>query len=57
MSARKSSRSAKNKLPASTPTPPPPPIDIAALLMVGEERVHLQPDENDNASFMAEPIE
>ncbi|MBV7535766.1 hypothetical protein KW842_08315 [Duganella sp. sic0402] len=57
MSARKSSRSVKHKFPATTPTPPPPPIDIEAMLMVGEERVPLQPDENDNVSFMAERIE
>lgn len=41
------------------PKPPPPPvaIDLDALLSIGEERVVVDPDENDNASFMAEIID
>ena len=39
------------------PPPPRPTIDIDALLMVGEERVHIVYEEDDNVTFMAEVID
>jgi hypothetical protein len=56
MSTRKSSRPEK-KPPAKPPTPPAAAVDIDAMLMVGEERVHIDCEEDDNLSFMAEQID
>lgn len=41
------------------PAGPPPPyrIDIEALLRVGDERVHIVCEEDDNIAFMAEVID
>ena len=36
---------------------PPGGIDIEAMLMIGEERVIIAHDENDNVNFMAEVID
>lgn len=41
--------------------PVPPPLthnaEIEALLMIGEERMHIDHEENDNIGFMAEVID
>lgn len=37
--------------------PPPGALDIEALLMIGEERVIIDHEENDNVDFMAEVID
>ena len=47
-------RPKKNK--AAVPLPPGG-IDIEAMLMIGEERVIIDHDENDNVNFMAEVID
>jgi hypothetical protein len=47
-------RQKKNKAPVPLP---PGGIDIEALLMIGEERVIIDHDENDNVCFMAEIID
>lgn len=41
------------------PMPPAPParIDLDVLLSIGDERVVVDPEENDNVSFMAEIID
>ena len=39
------------------PPPTPPAIDIEALLMIGEERVHIDCERDDNITFMAEQID
>lgn len=58
MSTRKKSaeppRQGKNR-PADTP--PPPTIDLDAMLMIGEERVHIACRDDDNTTFMAELID
>jgi hypothetical protein len=55
MSTRKSSR--PEKKPPAKPPPPAAAVDIDAMLMVGEERVHIDCEEDDNLSFMAEQID
>nr|WP_315256400.1 hypothetical protein [uncultured Duganella sp.] len=58
MSTRKKSAEPPPQPKASQPAPPAPPrIDIDAMLMVGEERVHIDGEENDNITFMAEQID
>jgi hypothetical protein len=56
MSGRK--KTAGLPRPAKQKTPPAPVvIDLDALLSIGDERVVVDPEENDNASFMAEIID
>ena len=62
MSTRKKSAEPPQQpkaLPSALPTQPPPPpaIDIDAMLMIGEERVHIDCEEDDNITFMAEQID
>lgn len=42
---------------AEPPQRVPVAIDIEALLSIGEERIVIDDEENDNASFMAELID
>jgi hypothetical protein len=37
--------------------PSPVPLDIEAMLMVGEERILIMSEEDDNITFMAELID
>ncbi|RZT09174.1 hypothetical protein SAMN05216319_2404 [Duganella sp. CF402] len=46
----------QKKIKVTVPLPPGG-IDIEALLMIGEERVIIDHDENDNVNFMAEVID
>lgn len=61
MSTRKKSAEPPRqpKLPAAPAAPAPAPgaLDLDAMLMIGEERVHIDCEEDDNITFMAEPIE
>jgi hypothetical protein len=43
--------------PAGPPPVPIVPIDIEALLKVGEERILIMSEEDDNTTFMAEVID
>jgi len=54
MSTRKSPR--PEKKPPAKPAHPCS-VDIDAVLMIGEERVHIDCEEDDNITFMAEQIE
>jgi hypothetical protein len=54
--SRKSSHVFQKKNKAPVPLPPGG-IDIEALLMIGEERMVIDHDENDNVNFMAEVID
>ncbi|SDF38829.1 MULTISPECIES: hypothetical protein [unclassified Duganella] len=61
MSTRKKS-TAPRQPPKSKPGMPPvqpaaPAIDVDAMLMVGEERVHIDCEQDDNVTFMAEQID
>ena len=58
MSTRKKSAEPRPQ-PKGKQRPPaaPPAIDIDALLMIGEERVHIDCDCDDNITFMAEQID
>ncbi|NVM77754.1 hypothetical protein FHW83_003577 [Duganella sp. SG902] len=57
MSTRKKNTDpACDKHPKALP-PPPGALDIEALLMIGEERVIIDHEENDNVDFMAEVID
>lgn len=57
MSARKKSTAPPRQHKAAPPPPPPAAIDLDALLTIGEERVHIDGEDDDNAAFMAEPID
>lgn len=41
----------------SKPNPAVRPLDLAAMLMIGDEHVVISSEENDNISFMAEFID
>ncbi|MYM37384.1 hypothetical protein GTP38_23940 [Duganella sp. FT94W] len=58
MSTRKKSAEPPRQPNATPPPPPgPPAIDVEAMLMIGEERVHIDCEEDDNIIFMAERID
>ncbi|SHM41713.1 hypothetical protein SAMN05192549_101539 [Duganella sacchari] len=52
-----SSKKKKAKPPEPRPELPPPRIDLDALLMIGDERIVIDREENDNVGFMAELID
>ncbi|MYN28744.1 hypothetical protein [Duganella levis] len=54
---KKNAEPPRHNKPKQVESPPPPTIDIDALLMVGEERVHIVYEEDDNIAFMTEVID
>ncbi|MYM73232.1 hypothetical protein GTP56_13630 [Duganella sp. FT134W] len=54
---KKNAEPPRHSKPKQVEPPPLPTIDINALLMVGEERVHIVYEEDDNVTFMAEVID
>jgi hypothetical protein len=58
MSARKKNAEPPDQGKATPDAPPPPSlINLEAMLMIGEERLHIVPEEDDNTTFMAEQID
>jgi hypothetical protein len=54
---KKNAEPPRHNKPKPAGPPPPATIDIGAMLMVGEERVHIVYEEDDNIAFMAEVID
>ncbi|MTV39440.1 hypothetical protein [Duganella radicis] len=54
---KKTASQTRQKKPKAVVPLPPGTFDIEALLMIGEERVVIDHEENDNVDFMAELID
>ncbi len=58
MSSRKeNAEPPRQSKPQPAGPPPSPTIDIAALLMIGDERMHIDREDDDNVDFMADLID
>lgn len=54
---KKNASQMRQRKPKAVVPLPPGSFDIEALLMIGEERVVIDHEENDNVNFMAEVID